>query len=147
MRSRRREQTLNLYAGFNKSFGQKLMLDFSLAGEATRRPCGMSGMSIRAECDLPAQAGAHPATVLQQRQELSVLLGSAGRRVLPGRGILRDTGQPAAEARERLPTFAELHLEVEVRFLFWFNHNTDFCRADPLPVARTLAGDIPLRQF
>ena len=38
MRSRRREQTLNLYAGFNKSFGQKLMLDFSLAGERYKTP-------------------------------------------------------------------------------------------------------------
>ena len=38
MRSRRREQTLNLYAGFNKSFGQKWMLDFSLAGERYKTP-------------------------------------------------------------------------------------------------------------
>ena len=33
MKSRRREQTLNLYAGFNKSFGDKLSLDASLAVE------------------------------------------------------------------------------------------------------------------
>ena len=33
MKSRRREQTLNLYAGFNKSFGNKATLDVSLAAE------------------------------------------------------------------------------------------------------------------
>ena len=33
MKSRRREQTLNMYAGFSKSFGQKLSLDASLAVE------------------------------------------------------------------------------------------------------------------
>ncbi len=38
MQSRRREQTLNVYAGFNKTFGQKLMLDASLAGEWYRTP-------------------------------------------------------------------------------------------------------------
>ena len=38
MKSRRREQTLNVYAGFNKSFGQKWMLDASLAGEWYRTP-------------------------------------------------------------------------------------------------------------
>ena len=38
MRSRRREQALNLYAGFNKSFGRKWMLDVSLAGERYKTP-------------------------------------------------------------------------------------------------------------
>lgn len=38
IRSRRREQTLNLYAGFSKSFGQKLMTDFSLAIERYKTP-------------------------------------------------------------------------------------------------------------
>lgn len=33
MKSRRREQTLNFYAGFNKSFGDNLSLDASLAAE------------------------------------------------------------------------------------------------------------------
>ena len=38
VRSRRREQTFNLYAGFSKSFGQKLMIDFSLAMERYKTP-------------------------------------------------------------------------------------------------------------
>ena len=38
IRSRRREQTLNIYAGFSKSFGQKLMTDFSLAIEHYKTP-------------------------------------------------------------------------------------------------------------
>lgn len=38
MQSRRREQTLNFYAGFNKSFGSKLSLDFSLAVERYKTP-------------------------------------------------------------------------------------------------------------
>lgn len=38
VRSRRREQTLNLYAGFSKSFGKKLMTDFSLAVERYKTP-------------------------------------------------------------------------------------------------------------
>ena len=33
MASRRREQTLNVYAGLNKSFGDKLSADVSLAAE------------------------------------------------------------------------------------------------------------------
>lgn len=38
IRSRRREQTLNIYAGFSKSFGQQLMTDFSLAIERYKTP-------------------------------------------------------------------------------------------------------------
>ena len=38
MRSRRKEQTLNLYAGFSKAFGEKLTMDFSLAGERYKTP-------------------------------------------------------------------------------------------------------------
>ena len=38
MRSRRREQTLNVYAGFNKNFGKTLMLDASLAVERYKTP-------------------------------------------------------------------------------------------------------------
>ena len=38
MASRRREQTLNVYAGFSKSFGEDLSVDFSLAAERYRTP-------------------------------------------------------------------------------------------------------------
>lgn len=38
MKSRRSEQTLNIYAGFNKSFGNKLSLDASLAVEHYKSP-------------------------------------------------------------------------------------------------------------
>lgn len=38
MKSRKREQTLNLYAGFNKAFGTKLSLDASLAVERYKSP-------------------------------------------------------------------------------------------------------------
>ena len=38
MKSRRREQTLNVYAGFNKNFGKTLMLDASLAMERYKTP-------------------------------------------------------------------------------------------------------------
>lgn len=38
MKSRRSEQTLNIYAGFNKSFGDKLSLDVSLAVEHYKSP-------------------------------------------------------------------------------------------------------------
>ncbi len=38
MKSRRREQTLNFYAGFNKSFGDKLSMDASLAVEHYKTP-------------------------------------------------------------------------------------------------------------
>ena len=38
MDSRRREQTLNVYAGFSKSFGEDLSVDFSLAAERYRTP-------------------------------------------------------------------------------------------------------------
>ena len=38
MASRRREQTLNVYAGFSKSFGEDLSVDFSLAAEHYQTP-------------------------------------------------------------------------------------------------------------
>ena len=38
MKSRKREETLNIYAGFNKSFGDKLSLDASLAIERYKTP-------------------------------------------------------------------------------------------------------------
>ena len=38
MDSRRREQTLNVYAGFSKSFGEDLSVDFSLAAERYQTP-------------------------------------------------------------------------------------------------------------
>lgn len=38
MSSRRREETLNLYAGFSKSVGKRLSLDFSLAAERYHSP-------------------------------------------------------------------------------------------------------------
>ena len=38
MDSRRREQMLNVYAGFSKSFGEDLSVDFSLAAERYRTP-------------------------------------------------------------------------------------------------------------
>ena len=38
MVSRRREQTLNIYAGVSKTFGQKLSMDFSLAAERYKTP-------------------------------------------------------------------------------------------------------------
>lgn len=38
MKSRRREQTLNMYAGFSKSFGDKLSMDASLAVEHYKSP-------------------------------------------------------------------------------------------------------------
>ena len=38
MLSRRRERTLNVYAGFSKSFGEDLSVDFSLAAERYRTP-------------------------------------------------------------------------------------------------------------
>ena len=38
MKSRRREQTLNIYAGFSKRFGSKLSLDVSLAAEHYKTP-------------------------------------------------------------------------------------------------------------
>ena len=38
MKSRKREETLNIYAGFSKSFGDKLSLDASLAVERYKTP-------------------------------------------------------------------------------------------------------------
>ena len=46
MKSRRREQTWNIYAGFSKSFGDKLALDASLAVEHYKTPVWNSGTGI-----------------------------------------------------------------------------------------------------
>ena len=46
MKSRRREQTLNFYAGLNKNFGQKWMLDASLAGERYKTPVWDGGGAV-----------------------------------------------------------------------------------------------------
>lgn len=46
MKSRRREQTWNIYAGFSKSFGDKLALTLPWLWSITRLPSGTSGTGI-----------------------------------------------------------------------------------------------------
>ena len=127
MKSRRREQTLNVYAGFNKSFGQKLMLDASLAGEWYRTP-------VWDEWDvypvfnltyLPAQGHifqlgfnsdkAYP-TYWEVQDAVSYL----------GGGYSEIQGNPLLKPRKDYQASLNYILKSKYVFTAWFNHSKDY---------------------
>ena len=127
MRSRRREQTLNVYAGFNKTFGQKLMLDASLTGEWYRTP-------VWNEWDmypvfnltyLPAQGHilqlgfnsdkAYPA-YWEVQDAVSYL----------GGGYSEIQGNPLLKPSKDYQLSLSYILKSKYVFTAWFNHNKDY---------------------
>ena len=126
MRSRRREQTLNLYAGFNKSFGQKLMLDFSLAGERYKTP-------VWDEWDVYPVLNVtylpKPGHILQlsfssdksypsywEVQDAVSYLGG---------GYSEIQGNPLLKPEKDYQLSLSYILKSKYVFSFWFNHNKD----------------------
>ena len=127
MRSRRREQTLNLYAGFNKSFGQKWMLDFSLAGERYKTP-------VWDEWDVYPVLNVtylpKPGHILQlsfssdksypsywEVQDAVSYLGG---------GYSEIQGNPLLKPEKDYQLSLSYILKSKYVFSFWFNHNKDF---------------------
>ena len=82
---------------------------------ATRHPCGTNGdvYPVVNLTYLPSQSHILQLS-LQQRQGISGVLGGAECRVLLGRRLFRDTGQPPAEACQGLSIALNYVLKVEV---------------------------------
>ena len=126
MKSRRREQTLNVYAGFSKSFGQKLMLDASLAGEWYRTPVWNEWdvYPVLNLTYLPA-----PEHILQ--------LGFNSDKEYPeywavqdavsylGGGYSEIQGNPLLKPTKDYQASLNYILRSKYVFTFWFNHNKD----------------------
>ena len=127
MKSRRREQTLNVYAGFNKSFGQKLMLDASLAGEWYRTPVWDEWVvyPVFNLTYLPAQGHifqlgfnsdkAYPA-YWEVQDAVSYL----------GGGYSEIQGNPLLKPRKDYQVSLNYVLKSKYVFTAWFNHNKDY---------------------
>ena len=126
MKSRRREQTLNVYAGFNKSFGQKWMLDASLAGEWYRTP-------VWNEWDV------YPVFNLtyQPAQGHILQLGFNSDKEYPAYWTVQDAvsylgggyseiqGNPLLKPSKYYQLSLNYILKSKYVFTFWFNHNKD----------------------
>ena len=67
MKSRKREETLNIYAGFSKSFGDKLSWMPRWLWSVIKRPFGTSGIGIHRQPELYACPRTYPATCAEQR--------------------------------------------------------------------------------
>ena len=126
MRSRRREQTLNVYAGFNKSFGQKWMLDASLAGERYKTPVWdeWDVYPVLNLTYLPAQGHilqlgfnsdkSYPA-YWEVQDAVSYL----------GGGYSEIQGNPLLKPAKDYQLSLQYILRSKYVFAFWFNHNKD----------------------
>ena len=126
MKSRRREQTLNFYAGLNKNFGQKWMLDASLAGERYKTPVWdeWDVYPVLNLTYLPAQGH-----ILQ--------LGFNSNKSYPaywevqdavsylGGGYSEIQGNPLLKPSKDYQLSLSYILKSKYVFSFWFDHNKD----------------------
>ena len=127
MKSRRREQTLNFYAGLNKNFGQKWMLDASLAGERYKTPVWdeWDVYPVLNLTYLPAQGH-----ILQ--------LGFNSNKSYPaywevqdavsylGGGYSEIQGNPLLKPAKFYQVSLNYVLKSKYVFAAWFNHNKDY---------------------
>ena len=126
MRSRRREQTLNVYAGFNKSFGQQWMLDASLAGEWYRTPVWNEWdvYPVLNLTYLPA-----PGHVLQlgfnSDKEYPAYWAVQDAVSYLGGGYSEIQGNPLLKPAKDYQLSLQYILQSKYVFTFWFNHNKD----------------------
>lgn len=127
LNSRRREQTLNVYAGFNKSFGSKLSLDASLAAEYYKTPVWNQWdwyPTINLSY-LPADGHIFQLALSSDKrypgywavQDAISYLGG-GYSEIQGNPLLK----PAQDYRLRLTYI----LKNKYIFSGWFNHTTDY---------------------
>ena len=127
MRSRRREQTLNLYAGFNKSFGQKLMLDFSLAGERYKTPVWdeWDVYPVLNLTYLPAPGHILQLSFSSDKSYPSYWEVQDAVSYLGG-GYSEIQGNPLLKPTKDYQLALNYILRSKYVFTFWFNHNKDF---------------------
>lgn len=126
MRSRRREQTLNFYAGVNKSFGQKLMLDFSLAGEWYRTPVWneWDAYPVLNLTYLPAQGHILQLGFNSDKSYPSYWEVQDAVSYLGG-GYSEIQGNPLLKPTKDYQVSLSYILKSKYVFTFWFNHNKD----------------------
>ena len=126
MTSRRREQTLNIYAGFNKSFGEKWMLDASLAAERYKTP-------VWDEWDVYPVVNL---TYLPSRSHILQLSFSSDKDYPAywavqnavsylGGGYSEIQGNPLLKPAKDYQLQLNYILQSKYIFGFWFNHNKD----------------------
>ena len=126
MKSRRREQTLNVYAGFNKSFGQKWMLDVSLAGEWYKTPVWNEWdvYPVLNLTYLPA-----PGHILQlgfnSDKEYPAYWAVQDAVSYLGGGYSEIQGNPLLKPTKDYQASLNYILRSKYVFTFWFNHNKD----------------------
>ena len=126
MRSRRREQTLNVYAGFNKSFGQKWMLDVSLAGEWYKTPVWNEWdvYPVLNLTYLPA-----PGHILQlgfnSDKEYPAYWAVQDAVSYLGGGYSEIQGNPLLKPTKDYQASLNYILRSKYVFSFWFDHNKD----------------------
>ena len=126
MRSRRREQTLNLYAGFNKSFGQKWMLDVSLAGERYKTPV-WDEWDVYPVLNLTYLP--KPGHILQlsfsSDKEYPEYWAVQNAVSYLGGGYSEIQGNPLLKPEKDYQLSLSYILKSKYVFSFWFNHNKD----------------------
>ena len=126
MVSRRREQTLNLYGGFSKAFGQKLTMDFSFAGEWYKTPVWdeWDVYPVLNLTYLPA-----PGHILQ--------LGFGSDKSYPAYWAVQNAvsymggyseiqGNPLLKPAKDYQVSLNYVLKSKYVFALWFDHNKDF---------------------
>ena len=127
MRSRRREQTLNLYAGVSKSFGQKWMLDFSLAGERYKTPVWdeWDVYPVLNLTYLPAPGHILQLSFSSDKSYPSYWEVQDAVSYLGG-GYSEIQGNPLLKPTKDYQLALNYILRSKYVFTFWFNHNKDF---------------------
>ena len=126
MKSRRREQTLNVYAGFNKNFGKTLMLDASLAVERYQTPVWdewdvypvlnltyLPAPGHILQLDFSSDKG-YP-TYWEVQNAVSYMSG----------GYPEIQGNPLLKPSKDYQVSLSYTLKSKYVFSFWFDHNKD----------------------
>ena len=126
MKSRRREQTLNVYAGFNKNFGKTLMLDASLAVERYQTPVWdewdvypvlnltyLPAPGHILQLDFSSDKG-YP-TYWEVQNAVSYMSG----------GYSEIQGNPLLKPSKDYQVSLSYILKSKYVFSFWFDHNKD----------------------
>lgn len=126
MKSRRREQTLNLYAGFNKSFGQKWMLDVSLAGEWYKTPVWNEWdvYPVLNLTYLPSQSHVLQLSFSSDKEYPDYWAVQNAVSYLGG-GYSEIQGNPLLKPSKYYQVSLNYVLKSKYIFAAWFNHNKD----------------------
>ena len=126
MKSRRREQTLNVYAGFNKNFGKTLMLDASLAMERYKTPVWdeWDVYPVLNLTYLPAQGHILQLGFNSDKEYPAYWTVQDAVSYLGG-GYSEIQGNPLLKPSKYYQLSLNYILKSKYVFTFWFNHNKD----------------------